>query len=438
MAKEKSVFVCNNCGGEHLAWQGKCQFCSEWNTLKEFKISHSAKASRDKQNLKVSEVVDLRKIESKDFKRIPTRIGEFDRVLGGGLVPGSVILLGGDPGIGKSTLLLQCSNNLASTNDILYVSGEESANQVKMRLDRLPNKAIKLNFLAETDIDKIISKLNSPTVEQNSKIIIIDSIQTMYDSNFPSTPGSVVQVRECALRLQQFAKENDITIILVGHMTKDGNVAGPKTLEHLVDVVLYLEGERFHSHRILRGVKNRFGATDEIGIFEMSQDGLNELSDPSQLFLEERSKDKTGSVVTATIEGTRPIMVEIQALTARTVFGYPKRTVSGFDLNRLNLLIAVLSKKLNLSLDNQDIYVNVVGGFKLKDPAIDLAVCGAIISSFKNKSIESKLCLFGEVGLTGEIRKTSQESKRTNEAKRLGFEIVSCKSIDELVNKIIK
>ncbi|EKD56711.1 MAG: hypothetical protein ACD_58C00118G0010 [uncultured bacterium] len=472
MAKEKSVFVCSSCGGEHMAWQGKCQFCGEWNSLRELKTFHSAKASRDKQNSKISEIVDLGKIESKDFKRISTGVGEFDRVLGNGLVPGSVILLGGDPGIGKSTLLLQVASNLANTipqitnnnqsqnsndqnlkqnsnlnsqfpnlNSVLYVSGEESANQVKMRLDRLPNKSNNLQFLAETDVDDIILKIKNllssrARVEGKLKIVIIDSIQTMYDSNYPSTPGSIVQVRECALKLQQFAKDNDITIILVGHMTKDGNVAGPKTLEHLVDVVLYLEGERLHSHRILRGVKNRFGATDEIGIFEMGEAGLIEISNPSMLFLEERTKNKPGSVITIAIEGSRPILVEIQALTSRTVFGYPKRTVSGFDLNRLNLLIAVLCKKLKLALDSQDIYLNIAGGMRLKDPAVDLAVCAAIISSFKNQPISESLCLFGEVGLLGEVRRVSFEKKRLEEATRLGFKTLGKINFIEDLSKV--
>lgn len=464
MNKDKTIFVCSECGEEFARWSGKCLSCGQWNTLKEFKVKSEKSKVRNKNN-KISEVVDLSKIESKDFKRISTGIGEFDRVLGNGIVPGSVILLGGEPGIGKSTLLLQVASNLStvgvpnSDGGILYVSGEESAQQIKMRLDRLPNKTCNLQFLAETDTDEIVRIVSKSKSEEKSltrpqrlagkagaaqarsassySILIIDSIQTMYDSNFPSTPGSIVQVRECALRFQQLAKEENITIILVGHVTKDGNVAGPRMLEHLVDAVLYLEGERFHSHRILRGVKNRFGATDEIGIFEMTQSGFKEVINPSKLFLDERLTGKSGSVITVVMEGSRPLLVEIQALVSKSYFGYPKRTSSGFDLNRLNLLIAVISKKLKLPLDSYDIYVNVIGGYKIKDPAVDLAICAAIISSYKDKAIDSKICLFGEVGLLGEIRKTQMENKRLKEAERLGFKTISqIKTIEGLANEI--
>lgn len=479
----KTIFVCSDCGEEFAKWSGKCLNCGEWNTLREMRIKNKELRSKNNKNNKSAEIVNLDKVECKDFKRISTGTGEFDRVLGGGIVPGTVVLLGGDPGIGKSTLMLQLASNLSrehinietykhiniktqeqnppltkcksgSGSSILYISGEESPQQIKIRADRLGIKATNLQLLAETDVDIIISQISKvksqshisnlkskklTEANETKKLVIIDSIQTMYDSNYPSTPGSIVQVRECALRLQQLAKSQHISIILVGHVTKEGNVAGPRTLEHLVDVVLYLEGEQYHNTRILRGVKNRFGAVDEIGVFEMTQKGLEELTNPSKLFLAERSENVPGSVVTSTMEGTRPFLVEIQALTSTTNFGYPKRTSSGFDLNRLNLLVAVLQKRAGLKLGNQDIYVNVVGGFKVKDPGVDLAVCTAIASAYLNKPINSKTCLFGEVGLSGEIRTVNFAKKRQEEAKRLGFtKIVQDRYLNAIIKKIFK
>lgn len=436
---DRIIFVCSDCGEEYAKWSGKCLNCGAWNTLKEFKTQNSKVKTKDR-NYKAAEIISLDKVECKDFKRISTGIGEFDRTLGGGIVPGSVILLGGDPGIGKSTLVLQLASNLTNVHlrgvhGVLYISGEESPQQIKIRADRLGIKATNLQLLAETDVDEITKQLAT----NNYQLVIIDSIQTMYDSNYPSTPGSIVQVRECALKLQQLAKSEHISIILVGHVTKEGNMAGPRTLEHLVDVVLYLEGERYHNTRILRGVKNRFGAVDEIGVFEMTQNGLEELTNPSKLFLAERSENVPGSVVTSTMEGTRPFLVEIQALTSTTNFGYPKRTASGFDLNRLNLLVAVLQKRAGLKLGNQDIYVNVVGGFRVKDPGVDLAVCAAIASAYLNKSIDSKTCLFGEVGLSGEIRSVNFAKKREEEAKRLGFtKIPKARYINEIIKELFK
>lgn len=455
----KIIFVCSDCGEEYAKWSGKCLNCGEWNTLREMRIKKQEVRNKNNTNNKPAEIVNLDKVECKDFRRISTQIGEFDRVLGGGIVPGTVILLGGDPGIGKSTLVLQLASNLTNVHlrgvhSVLYISGEESPQQIKIRADRLNIKTNNLHLLSETDIDAIINQIQNPNVKcqfkskcqmSNSsnklqasyKLIIIDSIQTMYDSNYPSTPGSIVQVRECALKLQQLAKSLHISIILVGHVTKEGNMAGPRTLEHLVDVVLYLEGERYHNTRILRGVKNRFGAVDEIGVFEMTQKGLEELINPSKLFLAERSENVPGSVVTSTMEGTRPFLVEIQALTSTTNFGYPKRTASGFDLNRLNLLVAVLQKRAGLKLGNQDIYVNVVGGFRIKDPGVDLAVCTAITSAYLNKPIDSKTCLFGEVGLSGEIRTVNFAKKRQEEAKRLGFnKIVQERYLNVIIKKI--
>ncbi len=418
MAKHNGIiFVCSSCGEEYLRWQGKCSNCGQWNTLKEFQSPKSNFQIERPQS--TSEPIEIDKIKITNFQRISTKIGEFDRVLGGfernaGIVPGSVVLLGGEPGIGKSTLLLEVASRI---NNVLYVSGEESLEQIKMRFNRLGLKNQNIKLLADIDIESIISASST----QKPSIIIVDSIQSIYCRDFPSTPGSLVQVRECALRLQQLAKTTNIPVILVGHVTKEGSVAGPKTLEHLVDVVLYLEGERFHDHRILRSAKNRFGTVDEIGIFEMGQAGLQEVANPSKLFLEERAKNIPGNVVTCTIEGTRPILVEVQALTSVTSFGYPQRRASGFDLNRLQLLAAVLQKRAALNLGNQDIFINVTGGIKLNEPAVDLAVALAVGSSFRNISLDPKLCVFGEVGLSGEVRKVLQEEKRKSEARRLGF-----------------
>ncbi len=440
MAKNTTIFVCSECGGEYLNWQGKCQFCGEWNTLKEIK-NQISKIKNGGEKIKPVEVVSLDRVIIKDFQRISTKIKEFDRVLGGfvsksgqgGIVPGSVILLGGDPGIGKSTLLLQLSGNVASEKEkVLYISGEESAQQLKLRFDRLGIKNNNISVLAASDINNIIEII----IQNKPKLVIVDSIQTMYNNEFPSTPGSVVQVRECSLRLQQLAKQMHIPIIMVGHITKSGEVAGPKILEHMVDVVLYLEGERYHNNRILRGVKNRFGATDEIGIFEMVEGGLKEIINPSKIFLEERLLNSSGSVVTAAMEGTRPFLIEIQALTSKTSFGYPRRASSGYDLNRLQLIIAILQKRAGINLFDQDIYINVVGGFKIKEPAADLAVALAIVSACKNKNIASNLVVFGELGLSGEIRTVSQATKRINEAMRLGFnKTIKSKTIEQAIKE---
>lgn len=429
MKNQETLFVCAECGEEFSKWSGMCPSCRQWNTLKEFKVQgESHKTSR--ANTKDIKITTLDKVEKANFKRLATGIGEFDRVLGGGIVPGSVILLGGDPGIGKSTITAQVLANIAGT---LYISGEESLEQIRMRIDRMKVSPDKIQAIADTHIDAITKTI----YKHKPSLVVVDSIQTMYSGDFPSTPGSLVQVRECALKLQKCAKELHIPIILIGHVTKEGNVAGPKILEHLVDVVLYLEGERFHNHRVLRGVKNRFGAIDEIGVFEMNEQGMQEVKNPSKLFLQERSEEIPGSVVGATIEGNRPILIEIQALVTKTVFGYPKRTTSGFDLNRLNLLLAILTKRAKLSLGNYDVYINVVGGFKIKDPGVDLAVCMAIVSAFLNKKINKNVCLFGEVGLSGEIRNVKFAEKRSGEAKRLGFvKIVQDKYLGYAIRKV--
>lgn len=445
MAKNEIIYVCSECGNESPKWSGKCLSCGAWNTLRELKVKNEKFKVKDKNTL--TEIISLDKVERRDFRRVETKIIEFDRVLGGGIVPGAVILIGGDPGIGKSTLMLEIANKL---DNLIYISGEESAEQIKLRAERLKIDPKKINVLIETDVDEIMNKVtenrkqltNSNKLKTDNRqlttdLLIIDSIQTMYDSHYPSTPGSLVQVRETALKLQQFAKANHMAVILVGHVTKDGNVAGPRTLEHLVDVVLYLEGEKYHGTRILRGIKNRFGATDEIGVFEMSEKGLIE-GNPSKLFLTNQLKAASGSIITATIEGTRPFLVEIQALTTPTNFGYPKRTASGFDLNRLNLLIAVLTKRAGINLSNQDVYINISGGYRLKDPGADLAVCLAIVSAYKNKLIDKKMCVFGEVGLSGEIRPVAYEKKRVEEAKRMGL-LVAQKNINlyDIIKEIL-
>ncbi|MFA6493305.1 MAG: DNA repair protein RadA [Patescibacteria group bacterium] len=425
MASDQIIFVCSNCGQEYTRWQGRCDGCGEWNTLKEFHAGGGD--SQVIADYPKSEVVELEKIKSTNFKRIVSKIDEFNRVLGGGIVPGSISILGGDPGIGKSTLLLQLS---AEIPNVLYISGEESLEQIKLRFNRLGLKSKTLKLYSEINLAAIIKTVQ----KEKPSLVIIDSIQTIYSSNFPSTAGSIVQVRECAMKLQQLAKTTSTAVMLVGHVTKDGSVAGPRTLEHIVDAVLYLEGERFHGHRILRGVKNRFGATDEIGIFEMTEKGLMEVKNPSKLFLSERVSNVPGLVVTATVEGSRALLVEVQALTAPTVYGLPQRRTSGFDLNRLQLLLAVLQKRADVNVSNQDVFINIVGGIKINEPAVDLAVALAVASSIKGKIINPHLCVFGEVGLSGEIRHVLLESRRETEAKRLGFtKFINQNSIAEVV-----
>ena len=438
--QKEMIFVCASCGEEYIKWQGKCDNCQEWNTLKEFKVARDSGRKHDRQNIPVSEVVKLENVEIKDFTRVSTGVSEFDRVLGGyikdgvsgGIVPGSVILLGGDPGIGKSTLLLQVASYI---KNVLYVSGEESVEQIKMRFDRLSLKSDTLKLLAETDLGAITKAIS----HEKPELIIIDSIQTIFSPDFPSTPGSIVQVRECAMRLQNLAKSTSTSVILVGHVTKEGSVAGPRILEHLVDVVLYLEGQDQQNIRILRGAKNRFGATDEIGLFEMKENGLEGIDNPSKLFLEERLKNVAGSAVTATVEGTRAMLVEVQALTTKSFFGFPQRRASGFDLNRLQLIIAVLQKRAGLDLSDQDVFINIAGGIKIKETAADLAVALAIASSIRNISIKNKLCAFGELGLSGEIRTVSFTKKRMAEADRMGFDqTISEKNIKLVIAEALK
>lgn len=419
--RESTIYVCSNCGEEFIQWEGKCRSCSSWNSLKEFKIDSSFTSSQKQGKVKDPLTLDQIGVDQ-SFARITTGINEFDRVSGGGIVSGSVILLGGDPGIGKSTLLLQIvdalsKNSLDLTSQaIFYISGEESLHQLKIRATRIGAEHSPIRFLNETSLLNIQETI----LHFKPSTVIIDSIQTLYHPEFPSTPGSIVQVRECSLRLQQLAKAENITIILVGHINKDGMVAGPKTLEHLVDVVLYLEGEKYHNIRILRSVKNRFGDISESGLFEMGQQGMIEIKNPSEIFLSEKI-EASGSVITALLEGRRPILIEIQALVKKTIFGYPQRTSSGMDINRLNLLLAVLEKRTGIDLSSFDVFINVVGGIKIKEPAADLAIILAIVSAKKEMQIDNKLVIWGEVGLAGEIRKVILEKERIRETERLGY-----------------
>jgi len=421
MFKQAINYICSNCGAEFPRWQGKCDKCGEWNTLVETIISKKKnKLQSKKQELKSIKSQSLNNISIDNFKRISTGIFEFDRVLGGGIVLGEVVLIAGEPGIGKSTLILQIANTIALTNSskkILYISGEESLQQIKIRAERLGMRANNLELLSETNIETIIELIKS----EKPILVIIDSIQTLYSEEIESASGGIAQVQLCGQKIISVAKENNIPILIVGHVTKEGTVAGPRVLEHMVDAVLYLEGDRYHTYRLLRGVKNRFGATDEIGVFEMSEQGMLEIKNPSEILLQERLKDSSGSVVTVTMEGTRPILLEIQALTNRSIYGLPKRTSLGIDFNRIQLLGAILAKRLKLSLDKQDIYISVVGGFKINEPASDLAVALAIISAYKNKPIDPFLACFGELGLAGEIRSVTHAQKRVYEAEKLGF-----------------
>ena len=425
MAKNKTVYVCSNCGADSPKWQGRCPSCGEWNTFVEEVVPQTSSSSSrhlsfsPEQKNRIS-LQTLRDIQAEDEPRIDMLDAELNRVLGGGLVKGSLVLIGGEPGIGKSTLILQLCNKIASLgvdSKVLYVSGEESAEQVKLRADRLGINSDNIMFLGETDIDVIDSEITS----MNPKLVVIDSIQTMYSSEITSAPGTVSQVREITARIMRVCKQNQITTIIIGHVTKDGNIAGPRVLEHMVDTVLYIEGERYFSYRIVRSVKNRFGSTNEVGMFEMQNEGMIEVTNPSSILISEGSEKYSGSVIICTIEGTRPLLVEVQALTTMSVYGIPKRTANGVDFNKLALLIAVLEKRANLSLGNQDVYLNVVSGMRINEPAADLGIALVVASSFKNISIPKDIAVIGEVGLTGEIRSVNLIDKRLKEVERLGF-----------------
>ena len=417
MAKgKKSVFFCQNCGHEENKWLGQCPMCKEWNTFVEEAVSVS-KSTTVKLS-KEAEIVALKDIKTNDEERILTRIGELDRVLGGGIVPGSLVLVGGDPGIGKSTLLLQvCQRLCEDKKQVLYISGEESLRQIKLRANRMGEFREELYLLCETNLEVIRSVIE----KRKPDIVVIDSIQTMYSEDVASAPGSVSQVRESTNVFMQLAKGLGISIFIVGHVTKEGTVAGPRVLEHMVDTVLYFEGDRHASYRILRGVKNRFGSTNEIGVFEMRQNGLVEVENPSEFMLNGKPEHASGSVVACSMEGTRPILIEIQALVCGSSFGVPRRTAAGTDYNRVNLLMAVLEKRLGLHLSNYDAYVNIAGGVKMNEPAIDLGIVMAIVSSYKNKAVDEKTIVFGEVGLSGEVRAVSMPEQRVTEARKLGF-----------------
>lgn len=414
--KAKTIFVCNECGYESAKWMGKCPACNSWNTFFEEKLS--TKVESGKREKKIQEAPKpLNSFVGQDAQRTSTGYTELDRVLGGGLVKGSLVLVGGEPGIGKSTLILQLCDKVKGEGKVLYVSGEESAEQIKLRADRLNIKNDDILFLGETDIDIIDQNIE----ELNPKLVIIDSMQTMYSEDISSAPGSVSQVREITSRIMKICKSRKITTIIIGHVTKDGNIAGPRVLEHMVDTVLYIEGERYFSYRMIRGVKNRFGSTNEVGMFEMQEKGMVEITNPSSILISEREDNPSGSVVVATVEGTRPLLVELQALVTQSVFGLPRRTANGIDYNRLTLLVAVMEKKAGFMLGNQDVYLNVVGGLKVNEPALDLGIILATASSFKNVSIPKGVIALGEVGLTGEVRTINMMEKRLKEAERLGF-----------------
>jgi DNA repair protein RadA/Sms len=419
MTKAKTHFVCQSCGYQAPKWLGRCPGCQEWNTFAEERVIEEKVPDRDLLGFEAGAVpTPVTEIVPEEKGRIQIGIGEFDRVLGGGIVFGSVILVGGDPGIGKSTLLLQVMNRLASVGrKVLYVSGEESLQQTKMRADRLGISSEHLFVVSETSLEKILQDIQT----LRPSTVVVDSIQTIYSSELPSTPGSITQVREASSRLLYLAKHLSIPIFLVGHVTKEGFIAGPKVLEHMVDTVLYIEGEATHAFRILRAVKNRFGSTNEIGVFEMKDSGLVEVVSPSEFFLSERTQSASGSVVMPSMEGSRPILIELQALVVPTNFGVPRRTAEGIDANRVSLLVAVMEKRLGMHLGSQDIFLNIVGGMKVEEPASDLGVIAAIASNFKDKLIDPEMVAFGEVGLGGEVRGVSQSEVRAKEASRLGF-----------------
>jgi len=420
MPKTRTKYVCQSCGHESPAFYGRCPECGEWNSMVETidAAPPTRSESRPRPGSIGPRVSPLDSVVSAEEDRHIIPIDELNRVLGGGLVPGSLVLVGGDPGIGKSTLLLQAASLLAqSSPPVLYVSAEESAQQVRLRADRLGLSTSGMYVLSETRLDDVLLAAE----QLNPQLLVIDSIQTVYLDELTSAAGSVAQVRECTSRLMQFAKPKQLPVFLVGHVTKEGAIAGPRVLEHMVDAVVYLEGERFHQYRILRSVKNRFGSTDEVGVFEMADSGMREVRNPSEVFLQERAGNAAGSAIAVTLEGSRPILLEVQALTASSSLGMPRRTANGFDNNRLQMLVAVLTKRVGLGLGGQDIFVNIVGGLRVIEPAIDLAVAVALTSSFRERTVDHTTVAIGEVGLSGELRSVNQLERRLAEAARLGF-----------------
>lgn len=420
MAKGKTtVFFCQSCGYESSKWMGQCPGCREWNTFVEETVDKKAGKILSSDHGKTHKPVSLNSVVMEQEERIQTGMQEFDRVLGGGIVPGSLVLVGGDPGIGKSTLLLQICQILSQMKrSTLYISGEESLQQIKIRADRIGQFTDSLHLLCETNLNTIRAMIE----REKPQIVIIDSIQTMYSEDITSAPGSVSQVREATSAFMQIAKGVGITIFIVGHVTKEGVVAGPRVLEHMVDTVLYFEGDRHAAYRILRSVKNRFGSTNEIGVFEMGSNGLKQVLNPSEYMLSGKPEGASGSIVTCSLEGTRPILLEVQALVCRSNFGIPRRTAAGADMNRLNLLMAVLEKRNGMPMGNCDAYVNIAGGIRMTEPALDLGIVLALVSSFKDISISEKTICFGEVGLSGEVRAVNMAQQRVQEAKKLGFE----------------
>lgn len=422
MPKTKTVYVCQSCGAESPRWLGQCPSCSAWNSLVETITKSSANIRASSAKISPSaKLISLSEIQKAEQKRVTSGVSEFDQVIGGGFVPGQVVLLAGEPGVGKSTLLLQIANDFGG--NVLYISGEESAGQIGTRAKRLKVESKNLLILETTDVDEAIA---TAAAAKDLGLIIIDSIQVLATTDLEGQAGTVGQVRECAFRLSRFAKEKNVPLILVGHVTKEGAIAGPKVLEHLVDTVLYLEGDRSHTFRLLSATKNRFGPVGEVGVFEMAESGMMGVANPSDRFLAERDATASGSVVTVVMEGNRPMLLEIQALTVGTNFGYPRRTSSGFSLNRLLVLLAVLQKRLSLPLQDKDVYLNISSGVTISEPAADLAVCLAIASAVKGKPLGAEMAAFGEVGLSGEVRKVDQQERREKEAKLLGFaEIIS-------------
>lgn len=419
MSKVRTNWVCQQCGTSSPAYLGRCPGCGQWNTMVEtIEERRNPKAAARRQRLGTSTLRPLTQIAQEGQARVDVGIAEFNRVLGGGMVPGSLVLVGGDPGIGKSTLILQAAGQVAETNGpVVYVSAEESAQQIRLRADRLGVRSDHVLVLSETNLEEILATAE----DAEPGLVVIDSIQTVMLDEITSAAGSVSQVRECTSRIMQWAKPRDIPVFVIGHVTKEGTIAGPRVLEHMVDAVLYLEGERFHQYRILRGAKNRFGSTDEVGVFEMIGEGLQEVKNPSEAFLEERSAKAPGSTVAVTMEGTRPILVEVQALATPSSFSMPRRSANGLDTNRLQLLVAVLQKRVGLGLGTQDVYANVVGGMRIMEPASDMAVAVAVASSLREEPIDQGTVCIGEIGLSGEIRSVNHLERRITEASRMGF-----------------
>jgi DNA repair protein RadA/Sms len=423
MAKARTVYVCQNCGRQSPKEMGRCPACGEFGTMVQEILQAEVKRKAPRGLSTATKPRRLTEIGSEAEDRMPLAIGEFSRVLGGGIVPGSVILIGGDPGIGKSTLLLQAAMEIARTSTVLYISGEESENQIKMRAQRLLKQQEEntlpedLYLVTETNLETMLSHVESI----GPPLLIVDSIQTSYTADLDSSAGSVSQVRECSSRLRELAKQSGIAVFLIGHVTKEGNIAGPRVLEHIVDTVLYLEGDRFGAYRLLRSVKNRFGATSEVGVFEMQERGMVEVPNPSEAFLAERMVNAPGSSIAVTMEGTRPLLVEVQGLTSPTSFGNARRTANGVDFNRLLLISAVLTRRMGIKLGEQDVFVNVVGGLKIGEPAADLAIAAAIASSIKDQAVRADTVMIGEIGLSGELRTVSQLNNRLREAAKLGF-----------------